>query len=136
MDRLGLDLVRDGWSLREMNVMNLLSGTCREWRASDSGWLVQMSLVFLILGLLLSASTGLADGGPQGQMADVEGDRSSAWRPSQEVATELSVAPSSLQSAPSNGTQAPILVPLPAPMIGAASGLAVAWLLRKRVIRG
>lgn len=35
----------------------------------------------------------------------------------------------------SNGRQDPILVPLPAPILAAGTGLGLAWILRKRMTR-
>ena len=40
-----------------------------------------------------------------------------------------------LQTTASGSLQDPILVPLPAPVIAAASGLGLAWILRKRMSR-
>lgn len=49
----------------------------------------------------------------------------------------LDFAPSAngLQTAPTDATQEPILVPLPAPLIAAGTGLGLAWLVRRRLSR-
>ena len=93
-----------------------------------------LSGIVAVLGLLLATDVVPADGGPE-QVVVSESDRQgSAWRP--EVLTVDSKVPlANLQSNPAEALQPPILVPLPAPMIGAASGLAVAWLFRRRLIR-
>ena len=88
-----------------------------------------------LLGILLVVGLGAADVRAGLQIADSNEEQASAWRASVS-GVDPAMSESDLQSDPADGNQAPILVPLPAPLIGAASGLLIVFLLRKRVIRG
>ena len=117
----------DGWNSKTRSLRLL--------RTHLVGLSCGRSIVRSFFGILLLVSLGAADVRAGLQIADSKEEQVSVWRASGSAA-DPAMSESDLQSDPADGNQTPILVPLPAPLIGAASGLLIVFLLRKRVIRG
>ena len=89
------------------------------------------SVLFLFLCALIHVEAMAGDETvSDGVRVDV---MSSAWRPIPDATDDPSQG-SDLQTSASDPIE-PILVPLPLPAIAAGTGLGIAWLLRKRLIR-
>lgn len=100
---------------------------------SAARWFVRTSALLFVV-VLLTASIGFADQPEDEMKTSLENGKSSVWRPAV-VSTASAESLPDLESSDEGGLPEPILVPLPAPIIGAASGLVVAWLLRRRMVR-
>ncbi len=86
--------------------------------------------ILTIASVILFGAPAMSDGPSDGQ--DTE-ESISIWNDSNLSFDDRQSE--GLQTRSDDETQEPILVPLPAPVLAAGSGLGIAWLIRKRMRR-
>lgn len=89
-----------------------------------------VSMLTVTLSLLLCCSASMADEPASGDSEGIV--QVSIWDDSNLGINSSAIG---LQTASNDGIQEPILVPLPAPLLAAGTGLGLAWWVRRRMTR-